>query len=140
MGKERYLISVLVAGILLALPAVGAGADGGFVFHGSAESLVQLRQEVLIAFHGSEEAPYELSSATYVIRSFYSGLPQEFGWIIPLPATPSTPDIIALSDNSTGTETDLFEYLANETTPTFSGFTGGGFARRMRLRDSGVIG
>lgn len=104
---------------LAATPALG---DGGFFhyFHeeGVAADLAQTRQEVLMAFYDSTTngLPY----ATYVLRTQYSGDPADFGWVIPIPATPT--DVVALEDST------LFDSLDARTKPRFSisGVIGGG--------------
>jgi hypothetical protein len=118
--KHGALGTCLFSGWLLAAtPVLG---DGGYFhyFHeeGQAANLAQTRQEVLLAFYDS--ASNGLPHTTYVLRTQYSGDPSDFGWVIPIPATPT--DVVALEDS------DLFTGLDTRTKPRFniSGAIGGG--------------
>jgi hypothetical protein len=95
------------------LAATSAFGDGGFFYYfheeGEAANLAQTRQEVLMAFY--DGATNGLPQATYVLRTQYSGDPSDFGWVIPIPATPT--DVVALEDS------DLFDRLDTRTKPQF---------------------
>ncbi len=106
--RPLNLLALVWSGLLVVASAFG---DGGFFFRTEetqALDLAQTRQEVVIAFHGTVQAPL----ATYVLRGRYAGTPADFAWVIPLPATPA--DVLAHEHD------DLFEVLDGRTRPTFT--------------------
>ncbi len=108
----------LCAMVVLAVATSSASGDGCFfewVGESQATSLAQTRQEVLMAVHDTETTERVI---TYVLRSFYTGDPSTFAWVIPLPVIPT--DIVAHED------TKLFEALHAETAPRFIIETSGG--------------
>jgi len=114
MARKGLLACLLGVAWGQALPVRGDG--GFFVIEGEVQSLAQTRQEVLLAIHGDPAG--EGQEVTYVLRTQYDGNPNEFAWVIPVPATPS--DVVA---HETGR---LFEALNEQTHPLFLVFTGRG--------------
>lgn len=102
----------LTLALTLLLAAPWCAADGGYLMYdGAEERLSQVRQEVLIAVHGP--AYGDQLRVTYVVRSQYTGPPQEFAWIMPLPGIPT--DVVAHEDDA------LFERLDARTAPLLFG-------------------
>jgi len=106
---SSLVVCVFVLVVVYASPVLG---DGCFILPvGSAADLSQTRQEAVLAFHDT--------SVTYVMRTMYTGSPNDFAWVIPVPATPN--DVVDHADGA------LFDELDESTRPRF--FTIGAVSR-----------
>jgi len=112
--KQVQFLACLMLAFLGAVSSVFG--DGAYFLRvqelGTAVDLAQSRQEVVLAIHQNGQGNLQV---TYVFRSRYTGNPEEFAWILPLPATPT--DVVAHEDSK------LFDFLDELTTPRFSVWT-----------------
>ncbi|MBN1342882.1 MAG: DUF2330 domain-containing protein [Phycisphaerae bacterium] len=95
---------VLCPFLLVLLVACPAIADGVYFLPvGEAADLAQTRQEAVLAHYDGK--------TTYVLRTMYTGSPDSFAWVMPLPAIPT--DVVAHDTSA------LFTTLDEITSPVF---------------------
>lgn len=82
MTAQRVVLSLIVLGALLALPAIPAFADGKAFPRIAVEAVPDIpQQQALIAFRDGQE--------TMIVESTFETPSPEIGWILPLPAEPT---------------------------------------------------
>jgi hypothetical protein len=96
-------------------PALADGVFFQVTGEAQAADLAQTRQEVLLATYRSASGA---DTVTYVLQTRYSGNPNAFAWVIPVPATPT--GIVAHASSA------LFDELTRLTKPTFTIYELGG--------------
>lgn len=129
--RQRTL--TLLLGCLVLIPPVRAAADGCFVWRNREIDILEPAQKALIV--------HDQGTEDLVLSVSYSGAPEEFGWIVPLPAVPEmfAEDSLLFTVLSQATQRRQFERSARGVRLHAHLGTDGIAERRVGIYDTKIV-